>query len=109
MIDSARLGAVVDECAAGASEFVVEGAGGCQAAEAGEDSFSEAGQGAGAVAFEGQEVFAGPEDAFDALADGRIFQVDDAQWDAFQAALDNPPADNPKLRRLLRRRPAWEK
>ena len=47
--------------------------------------------------------------AADTLADGRIFQVDDAQWDAFQAALDNPPQDNPKLRRLLRRRPAWEK
>ena len=47
--------------------------------------------------------------AADTLADGRIFQVDDAQWDAFQAALDNPPGDNPKLRRLLRRRPAWEK
>jgi uncharacterized protein (DUF1778 family) len=47
--------------------------------------------------------------AADALADGRIFQVDDTQWKAFQTALDNPPEDNPKLRRLLRRRPAWEK
>src|SRR5665213_2249491 len=69
MIDSARLGAVVDECTAGASELVVERDRGCEAAEAGEDAFAQAGQGAGAVAFEGEEVFAGPEDALDALAD----------------------------------------
>jgi uncharacterized protein (DUF1778 family) len=47
--------------------------------------------------------------AADALADGRIFQVDDTQWKAFQAALDNTPENNPKLRQLLRRRPAWER
>src|SRR5579872_99074 len=71
MIDSAWLGGVVDECTAGASELVVEGDCGGEAAEAGEDAFSEAVEGAGAVAFEGQEVFAGPEDALDALADRR--------------------------------------
>src|ERR1017187_10244892 len=69
MIDSARLGAVVDERTAWASELVVEGDGGGEGAEAGEDSFAQAGQGAGAVAFEGQQVFAGPEDRLDALAD----------------------------------------
>src|ERR1700728_1480121 len=71
MVDSAWLGAVVDECTAWSSELVVEGDRGCEAAEAGEDSFSEAGEGAGAVAFEGEQVFAGPEDALDALADRR--------------------------------------
>lgn len=42
---------------------------GGEADEALQDAFSEAGEGAGAVAFEGEDVFAGPEDAFDALAD----------------------------------------
>jgi len=70
MVDSAgSLGDVVDECAAGPAEFVVEGDAGGQAAEAGQDAFAQAGEGAGAVAFEGEQVFAGPEDALDALAD----------------------------------------
>src|SRR4051812_819011 len=71
MVDSARLRAVVDECTAGSSELVVEGDRGGQAAEAREDPFPESGEGAGAVAFEGQQVFAGPEDRLDALADRR--------------------------------------
>src|ERR1700678_4112961 len=71
MVDSARLGAVVDECTAWASELVVEGDRGGEAAEASQDAFAEAGEGAGAVAFEGEEVFAGPEDRFDPLADRR--------------------------------------
>jgi hypothetical protein len=70
MVDSARLGAVVDECTAGASELVVEGDRGGQAAEAGEDAFAQSGERAGAVAFEREQVFAGPEDRLDALADG---------------------------------------
>jgi len=37
--------------------------------EACADSRSEAGEGAGAVAFEGEQVFAGLEDRFDPLAD----------------------------------------
>jgi uncharacterized protein (DUF1778 family) len=45
--------------------------------------------------------------AFDALADRRVFQLDDAQWEAFQAALDTPPRDNPGLRALFARKPAW--
>src|SRR4051794_19418114 len=71
MVDSTPLGAVVDECTAGSSELVVEGDGGGQAAEALQDSFAESGEGAGAVAFEGEEVFAGPEDRLDPLADRR--------------------------------------
>src|ERR687890_751187 len=71
MVDSARLGAVVDERTGGASELVVEGDGGGQAAEALQDAFAQAGQGAGAVAFEGEQVFAGPEDRLDPLAQRR--------------------------------------
>jgi uncharacterized protein (DUF1778 family) len=46
--------------------------------------------------------------AFDALADRRVFLLDEARWTAFQAALAEPPKDNPGLRDLLSRRPAWE-
>ena len=35
----------------------------------GDHAFAEAGEGSGAVAFEGEQVFAGPEDRFDPLAD----------------------------------------
>jgi hypothetical protein len=69
MVDSARLGAVVDECAAGAAEVVVERDGCGEADHALQDAFSESGEGACAVAFEGEDVFEGPEDALDALAD----------------------------------------
>src|SRR5579862_2611154 len=69
MVDSTGLGDVVDECAAGAAELVVEDDAGGEGEEALEDAFAQAGEGAGAVAFEGEQVFAGPEDAFDALAD----------------------------------------
>jgi hypothetical protein len=54
MVDSVRLGAVVDECMAVAFELVVEGDRGGEAAEACEDAFFEAGEGACAVAFEGE-------------------------------------------------------
>jgi hypothetical protein len=71
MVDSARLGAVVDEGAAGAAELVVEADRGGEADEALEDAFAQAGEGAGSVALECEDVFGGPEDAFDALADWR--------------------------------------
>jgi len=71
MVDSARLGAVVDERAAGATEFVVERNRRGEADEALQDAFSEPGEGSCAVAFEGEEVFAGPEDRLDPLADRR--------------------------------------
>ena len=35
------------------------------------------------------------------LADRRWFMVDDEQWEQFQALLDAPVADTPKLRALL--------
>lgn len=34
--------------------------------------------------------------------------LDDQQWDKFTAELDHPPVDNPALRSLLKRKPAWE-
>jgi uncharacterized protein (DUF1778 family) len=46
--------------------------------------------------------------AYDALADRRTFMLDQSRWDEFTAALDAPPADNPRLRDLLARKPAWE-
>jgi len=47
--------------------------------------------------------------AFDALADRRVFQLDSKRWDEFMRALAKPPKDNPGLRKLLSRKPAWEK
>ncbi|HJU20739.1 MAG TPA: DUF1778 domain-containing protein [Stellaceae bacterium] len=46
--------------------------------------------------------------AFDTLADRRVFQLDEAQWTAFIKALDAPPEDNPRLRRLLATKAPWE-
>jgi uncharacterized protein (DUF1778 family) len=46
--------------------------------------------------------------AHDTLADRRAFVLDDQRWNEFMAALDAPPADNPRLRALLARKPAWE-
>jgi uncharacterized protein (DUF1778 family) len=46
--------------------------------------------------------------AFETLADRRTFVLDDEHWHAFVAELDRPPADNPRLRQLLHRRPSWE-
>jgi uncharacterized protein (DUF1778 family) len=47
--------------------------------------------------------------AIDVLLDQRLFALDAERYDSFVAALDNPPAPGPKLRALLRRRPAWER
>jgi len=38
-----------------------------------------------------------------------LFQLDEKRWDAFMAGLAAPPKGNPKLGRLLTRKPAWEK
>lgn len=46
--------------------------------------------------------------AIDVLLDQRLFALDDARFDSFVAALDNPPAPGPKLRALLRRKPVWQ-
>ena len=66
---SAGLGGVVGECAWRTAEVVVERDGGCEGEEACGDACFEPVETAGAVAFEGEDVFAGLEDRLDALAD----------------------------------------
>lgn len=39
--------------------------------------------------------------AQETLTDRRLFVLDDEQWQAFQAALDSPPQEKPRLARLL--------
>ena len=51
----------------------------------------------------------GLNSAFDTLADRRVLRLDDASWKAFMSALDAPPKNNPRLRKLLARKPAWER
>jgi uncharacterized protein (DUF1778 family) len=46
--------------------------------------------------------------AHETLADRRLFVVDARLWEEFTALLEAPPADNPRLRALLARKPAWE-
>jgi len=46
--------------------------------------------------------------AFDTLADRRVFQVDEKRWAQFMAELSTPPKSNPRLRKLLARKPAWK-
>ena len=46
--------------------------------------------------------------AFDTLADRRVFRLDEVQWTAFMAALDTPPKDNPRLRKLLTPKAPWD-
>ena len=45
---------------------------------------------------------AGVTAAQQALADRRRFVLSDAQWQAFQAALDRPVKAKPRLKKLLR-------
>jgi uncharacterized protein (DUF1778 family) len=47
--------------------------------------------------------------AVDVLLDQRLFTLASDRYDAFMAALDNPPAPGPKLTALLRRVPAWRR
>jgi uncharacterized protein (DUF1778 family) len=42
------------------------------------------------------------------LLDRCLFTLNDKEFARFQAALDKPPADNPRLRRLLRKSAPWE-
>jgi uncharacterized protein (DUF1778 family) len=44
---------------------------------------------------------AGVTAANQTLADRRRFELDDAQWQAFQAALDRPVQNKPRLAKLL--------
>ena len=46
--------------------------------------------------------------AIDVLLDQRLFVLDAERYDAFIHALDTAPAPGPRLRALLRRKPAWE-
>lgn len=69
MSSSAWLGGVGGEVAAGAAEVVVEGDGGGEREQALADASAQAVQCPCAVAFEGEEVFEGPEDALDTLSD----------------------------------------
>jgi uncharacterized protein (DUF1778 family) len=46
--------------------------------------------------------------AEETLADRQHFGLDADQWAAFMAALDAPPRDNPRLRRLLREPSVFE-
>jgi uncharacterized protein (DUF1778 family) len=47
--------------------------------------------------------------AFDTLADRRVFQLDEKRWAEFMRQLSVSPRDNPRLRKLLARRPAWNR
>src|SRR5215208_860188 len=72
MSDSALgLGGEVGDGAWWASEPVVEVDAGGECEQALRDPGAEVAQGAGAMSFEAQEVFAGPEDRLDPLAQGR--------------------------------------
>jgi uncharacterized protein (DUF1778 family) len=42
------------------------------------------------------------------LLDQRLFLLDDKAYKRFTTALDTPPAENSRLRRLLRTKAAWE-
>lgn len=47
--------------------------------------------------------------ALETLADRRVFQLAEKDWDAFTQALAAPPRANPRLRKLLVRKPVWER
>ncbi len=46
--------------------------------------------------------------AIDVLLDQRIFVLDDAQFEAFNAVLANPPRANAQLKRLFASKSPWE-
>ena len=51
---------------------------------------------------------AGIDAAEDALADRRMFRLDERRWRAFQDILDRPVSDKPRLARLLAEKSALE-
>lgn len=51
---------------------------------------------------------AGLNAALDAVEHRRVLRLDDKRWNAFMAALVAPPKTNPKLRKLVARKAAWE-
>jgi len=46
--------------------------------------------------------------ATDVLLDQRLFVLDSDKYDAFVAALDNPPPAGLKLKALMKRKPLWQ-
>lgn len=70
-VDATELGGVVGDRAAGSGEPVVAADAGGECEEPGCDAWEEVAWRAGAVAFEQEEVFAGPEDRLDPLPDRR--------------------------------------
>jgi len=47
--------------------------------------------------------------AIDVLLDRRLFVLSEGDYDAFLAAVENPPPPGPALKALLKRRPPWAK
>lgn len=47
--------------------------------------------------------------AVDVLLDQSFFTLNEEQYAAFLAVLDNPPPPGPKLRALMKKTPLWEK
>jgi uncharacterized protein (DUF1778 family) len=43
------------------------------------------------------------------LLDRRVFALDEATWERFNALLDAPPRELPQLRKLLSTKAPWEK
>jgi uncharacterized protein (DUF1778 family) len=52
---------------------------------------------------------AATREAQSVLLDRRFFQLDETAFRLFVKALDAPPADNPRLRKLLAKRAPWER
>jgi uncharacterized protein (DUF1778 family) len=52
---------------------------------------------------------AATREAQSVLLERRFFQLDQAAFRRFHEALDAPPADNPRLRKLLAKRAPWER
>lgn len=48
-------------------------------------------------------------EARNTLLDQTTIRFTDQAWESFTTALDADPADNPRLRDLMSRRPPWEK
>jgi hypothetical protein len=108
MVDSSWLGAVVDERAAGATEFVVERDRRGEADEALQDVFSGPGEGSCAVAFEGEEVFAGLEDRLDPLADGKTDRVIPQGDEEGLATAVRALLEDPAMSKRMGRRDSYE-
>ncbi len=46
--------------------------------------------------------------AEEVILDQQLITVDEARYERFVAALDAPPASNPRLQRLMARKAPWE-